>query len=150
MSVDKKTIENMLNLALATSLNHLDFYLSASNEYEDPKTRALLIVMAELEEEIAASIEEMMIHGIATAVQQAAEFNPDEGPDETPFDLRRAEQDKRIYLCNKILDLEIKGYTFYLSIAARAKSELISRLFQHLAMLKAKQIDRIRRVCQTF
>ena len=48
------------------------------------------------------------------------------------------------------LKQEIKGYTFYLSIAARAKTELASRLFEYLAFIKSQQIDQIRKVCTTF
>lgn len=150
MSTDRKSIAQMLNLALATSLNHLDFYLTAANEAQDPKIKALLMVLGESEEELAAEIEKMMMSGVATAVQEVAEFGEDEAPDETPFDLYRAETDQRLFICNTALDMEVKGYTFYLSVAARAKSEVISRLFEYFAHMKAEQIKRIRRMCSTF
>jgi rubrerythrin len=150
MSTDRKSIGQMLNLALATSLNHLDFYLTAANEAQDPMIKALLMVLGESEEELAGEIERMMMSGIGTAVQEVAGYDQGEAPDETPFDLYRAETDQRLFICNTALDMEVKGYTFYLSVAARAKSEVISRLFEYFAHMKARQITRIRRMCETF
>ena len=149
MSKEKKNIDNMLNLALATSLNHLNFYMNAANEAQDPKIKALLTVLGESEEELSAEIERMMVAGISTAFQEAAGLKG-ESPDETPFDLYRAETDPRLSICNTALDMEVKGYTFYLSVAARAKSEVVSRLFEYFAHFKAIQIRRIRRICETF
>jgi len=74
----------------------------------------------------------------------------DELPDETPFDLTREDTDPRIFICNKALRKEVKGYTFYLAIAARATSRPISRLFEYLAHVKMLQIKKIRRACETF
>ncbi|TFG07580.1 hypothetical protein EU538_08595 [Candidatus Thorarchaeota archaeon] len=150
MSRTKSQIEHMLNLALALSLNHYKFYLDAAEAVSSPKTKALLLVLAESEESLAGEIEDMIATGIVDEIEKAAEFDEEDSPDETPFALERMDTDPRIYICNKSLEQEIKGYTFFLSIAARAKSELISRLFQYFAHTKREQIAKIRRVCETF
>ncbi len=149
MSRTKSQVEHMLNLALATSLNHYKFYADAAEAVENPKTKALLMVLAESEENLAEEIEDMIMTGILDAVEKAVQFDDESSPDETPFDLVRAETDPRIFICNKALQQEIKGYTFFLSIAARAKSEVISHLFQYFAHIKHEQIRKIRRVCGT-
>lgn len=150
MAVEKKEIEHMLNLALATSLNHQKFYMDAAAEATDSHIKALLTVLGESEDEIAAEIERMRVMGVVGAVLESDTSSSDSPPDETPFDLQRAETDQRLFICNTALAMEIKGYTFYLSIAVRAKSELISRLFEYLARRKAAQISKIRRMCETF
>ncbi len=150
MTVDHRSLMHMLNLALATSLNHYKFYLDAANEATEPKIKALLMVLSESEEQLAAEIERMIAEGIAGPVQEAVRYADETPPDETPFDLHRAETDPRLFICNTALEMELKGYTFYLSIATRAKSEVIHRLFLYFAHLKAEQIKKLRRVCQTF
>ncbi len=150
MTTDPRHIVHMLNLALATSLNHYKFYLDAANEATEPKIKALLMVLGESEEQLAAEIERMMVEGVTGPVQEATKYENEEPPDETPFDLHRAETDQRLFICNTALDMELKGYAFYLSIAARAKSEVIHRLFLYFAHLKSEQIKKIRRMCESF
>ncbi len=147
---DYTPIKHMLRLALATVLNHYKFYSDAARVAQTTTVRALLTVLAEQEEELAGRIEEMLARGIVEAVDTAAHIDFEEDPDPTPFDLVRAETDPRLFVCNKALEQEIKAYTFFLSIAARSHSEIVSRLFQYFAHTKFIQIKRIRRVCETF
>ncbi|TXT56538.1 MAG: hypothetical protein BAJATHORv1_20127 [Candidatus Thorarchaeota archaeon] len=142
-------VYNMLNLALANSLNHMQFYLDAANAVETPKIKALLMVLAEAEEELAEKIEDMMITGIVDEVSEAAGIHLEE-PDETPFDLAREDSDPRIFICNKALRQEANGFSFYRSIAIRAKSDVVRSLFTYFAHFKTEQIRKIRRICDTF
>ncbi len=144
-------VTQMLKIALTTVANHYQYYHKASLAAETPAVKALLTVLAETEEELMDKIREMMRFGISTEMQELAEVDLlDKEPDPTPFDLAREDSDPRIFVCNKALDHEIKGYTFFLSIAARAKSKVVSRLFEYFAYVKMIQIERIRRVCGTF
>lgn len=150
MREDVSPVQHMLRLALATTLNHYKFYTDASKVAQTTTVKALLTLLAESEEELASKIEDMMARGIVEAVELAGHLSGEETPDPTPFDLARAETDPRLFVCNKALDQELKAYTFFLSIAARARSEVISRLFHYFAHVKAEQIVRIRNVCETF
>ena len=109
------------------------------------------MVLADTEAELMDQLKSMMIRGIIAELEELSEA-PDryDSPDEMPFDLEREDTDPRIFVCNKALEKELKGYTFFLSIAARAKSKVISRLFEYLAYVKVKQIGRIRKVCESF
>jgi rubrerythrin len=146
----------MLKLALATSLNQLQFYESAAETAQIPEVKALLNVLAESEEAMIDRIEQMLsisrnplmiVDEISESFQELESL---EDPDETPFDLYRSETDPRIFICNKALEMTLKGYSFFLSISVRAKSDLVSQIFQYFARQKADQIARIRRVCETF
>lgn len=144
-------VTQMLKLALTTVANHYQYYHKASMAAETPEVKALLTVLAETESELMDKIKEMMRFGISTELQELSDSNLlDEEPDATPFDLTREDTDPRIFVCNKALNHEIKGYTFFLSIAARAKSKVVSRLFEYFAYVKLVQIGRIRRICDTF
>ena len=144
-------VTQMLKVALTTVANHYQYYHKAAMAAETPEVKALLNVLAETEEELMDKIREMMRFGISTEMQELSDVDLlDKEPDPTPFDLERAESDPRIFIWNKALDHEVKGYTFFLSIAARAKSKVVSRLFEYFAYMKMVQIDRIRRVCGTF
>jgi len=149
MSQKKSPIERMLNLALATALNQYQFYLDASSTVRTDEMKELLLFLSKSEEAIIDKIESMMFSGIVDAVDQAGRIELEE-PDETPFDLMRAETDPRLFVCNRALRMAMSAYTFYLSIAARAKSEVISRLFHYLAYAKTEQIKLIRSVCESF
>jgi rubrerythrin len=146
----------MLKLALATSLNQLQFYENAAETAQIPEVKALLNILAESEEEMIDRIEQMLsisrnplliVDEISESVEELEAF---EDPDATPFDLHRTDTDPRIFICNKALEMTLKGYSFFLSISVRAKSDLVSRLFQYFARQKADQIEDIRRVCETF
>ena len=150
MREDVTPIQHMLRLALATTLNHYKFYTDAARVAQTTTVKALLTLLGQMEEELADKIEEMMAVGITDAVELAGHLDPNETPDATPFDLSRAETDPRLFVCNKALEQEVKAYTFFLSIAARARSEIVSRLFQYFAYVKFDQISRIRKVCSTF
>ncbi|MDF1539299.1 MAG: hypothetical protein P1Q69_10405 [Candidatus Thorarchaeota archaeon] len=147
----KNPVEQMLKLAHTTIANHYQYYHNAALNVETPDVKALLMVLADTEAELMDKIKSMMVRGIITELEEIVEA-PDwnETPDEMPFDLTREDTDPRIFVCNKALKNEIKGYTFFLSIAARAKSKVISRLFEYLAYVKLQQIHRIRKVCESF
>ena len=93
----------------------------------------------------------MMVTGILDEIEAMGRVEVGaDPPDDSPIAPERIDTDPRIFVCNKALEQEIKGYTFYLAIAARAKTELASRLFEYLAFIKSQQIDQIRKVCTTF
>jgi len=144
-------INQMLKLALTTAASHYQYYHRAAMNVETPDVKALLMVLADVEDELMDLIGGMMATGIVGALEELEQTEDrDELPDETPFDLTREETDPRIFICNKALRKEVKGYTFYLAIAARSKSRPISRLFEYLAYVKMLQIKKIRRACETF
>ena len=156
MSTQKSPIMRMLKLALATSLNQLNFFETAANTAQIPEVKALLSILAESEEAMIDSIERMLSisRNPLLIVDEITESSEDmeslEEPDETPFDLLRNETDPRIFVCNKALETTLKGYSFFLSISVRAKSDLVSRIFQYFARQKVEQIEKIRKVCETF
>jgi len=147
----KNPVEQMLRLAHTTTASHYQYYHNAALNVETADVKALLMVLAETEAELMDKIKAMMIRGIIAELEELSEApDRDETPNEMPFDLTREETNPRIFVCNMALKKEIKGYTFFLSIAARAKSKVISRLFEYLAYVKLQQIRRIRKVCESF
>jgi hypothetical protein len=149
---------HLLKLALTTAANQYDFYLKAANAAETPQVKALLMVLADTEGELVDRIRLMMTTGILDAIEEVVKEtfsyeDPDPTPfgmDRTPFAASNPDTDPRLYVCNRALEKEFSGYTFYKSISSRAKSELIRRLFEYFASIKSKQIVRIRKVCSTF
>ncbi len=151
MSSQKNPVEAMLKIALTTVSNHYQYYHRAAMGVQTPQVRALLEILAETESELIEKIRNMMRFGISEELSEISDADLlSEDPDSTPFDLSREETDPRIFVCNKALDHEVKGYTFFLSIAARAKSRVVSRLFEYFAYVKLVQIRRIRRICESF
>ncbi|TFG29638.1 hypothetical protein EU527_15630 [Candidatus Thorarchaeota archaeon] len=152
------SLHRMLQVALTTSANHYDFYLKAANAVETPTVKALLMVLAETEGELIERIRLMMSTGVLDAIEEVAKdtfsiHEPDPTPfglDRTPFAKVNPDTDPRLFVCNRALEMEFKGFTFYSSISSRAKSELMRRLYEYLASIKAKQIEKIRKVCETF
>jgi len=150
--------QHLLKLALTTTANQYDFYLKAANAAETPQVKALLMVLAETEGELIERIRLMMTTGILDVVEEVVKESfsykdPDPTPfgmDRTPFAESNIDTDPRLYVCNKALEKEFSGFTFYRSISSRAKSELIRRVFDYLAYIKSEQIARIRKVCTTF
>jgi hypothetical protein len=155
---DATSHQQLLKLALTTSANHYSFYLRAADAAETPQVKALLMVLAESEGELIERIRLMMTTGILEAIEEVAKetFSYEEpdptpfGMDRTPFSTSNPDTDPRLYVCNKALEMEFSGYTFYRSIGARAKSELIRRLYEYFAFIKSEQIEKIRRVCVSF
>ena len=146
----KNPVEHMLNLALATATRHFEFYHNAAMQVETPEVKALLLILADSEGKMIEEIRDMIVTGILDEIEKVSEFDPTANPpDDTPFSPERNDTDPRVFVCNKALQQEVKGYTFYLSIATRAKSEMVSRLFEYFAQIKAEQIQRIRKVCQS-
>ena len=148
----------MLRVALTISANHYDFYLKAANVVETPKVKALLMVLADTEGDLIDRIRRMMSTGILDAVEVAAKDtfsigDPDPTPfgmDRTPFAQSNPDTDPRFFICNRALEMEFKGFTFYNSISSRAKSIMMKRLYEYLAYIKSQQIEKIRKVCETF
>jgi rubrerythrin len=151
MSKRQQEIKAMLRVALTTTANHYQYYHKAAMGAETPKVKALLMVLADEEAELMDRVRDMLATGITEELEELSQtYKPENLPNEMPFDLSREETDPRIYVCNQALKNEVKGYTFFLSIAARAKSEIISRLFEYFAYRKMGQMKKIRRVCETF
>ncbi|MFW9809361.1 MAG: hypothetical protein ACFFE6_08280 [Candidatus Thorarchaeota archaeon] len=146
----KNPLDPLLNMAMAMSTRHYEYYMEAAENIETPQVKALLLVLAETESDLIAHIRHMMVTGILDEIEVMERVDADDPPDDSPIAPERMETDPRIFVCNKALEQEVKGYTFYLSIAARAKTELASRLFEYLAFIKSKQIEQIRNVCITF
>jgi len=155
---DKTAVQNMLRVALTTAANHYDFYLKAANAVETPKVKALLMVLADTEGDLMDRIRLMMTTGILDAVEEVRKKSfslgdPDPTPfgmDRTPFAESNPDTDPRLYVCNRALEMEFKGFTFFSSISSRAKSEMMKRLYEYLAFIKSQQIQKIRKVCETF
>jgi rubrerythrin len=147
----KNPLENLLNLALSMSEHHYEYYDMTAKSVETPQVQALLRVLADTERDLIIEIQDMIVTGVLDEIEEMGKVEVgDDPPDVTPFAPERNDSDPRIFVCNKSLEQEVKGYTFYLSIAARAKSELVSRVFEYLAFIKSEQIERIRKVCETF
>jgi hypothetical protein len=146
----KNPLDPLLNMAMAMSTRHYEYYSETAEKVQTPKVKALLNVLAETESDLIAHIRHMMITGILDEIEVMERVDGGAPPDDSPISPERIDSDPRIFVCNKALEQEIKGYTFYLSIAARAKTELASRLFEYLAFVKSKQIEQIRNVCITF
>lgn len=147
----KNPLENLLNLALSMSTRHHEYYDETADSVEIPQVKALLRVLADTERDLIIEIQDMIVTGVLDEIEEMGRVEVGaDPPDDTPFAPDRNDSDPRIFVCNKALAQEVKGYTFYLSIAARAKSELVSRVFEYLAFIKSEQIERIRKVCETF
>ncbi len=155
---ESSSVQSMLKLALTTSANHYDFYLKAANAVETTQVKALLMVLADTEGELMERIRLMMTTGILDQIEEVAsesfstvEPNPTPfGMDRTPFAVSNPDTDPRLFACNRALEMEFKGFSFFSSISSRAKSELIKRLYEYFAHIKAEQIEKIRKVCETF
>ncbi|MDH4213925.1 MAG: hypothetical protein OEV85_08385 [Candidatus Thorarchaeota archaeon] len=155
---DKTAVQNMLRVALTTAANHYDFYLKAANAVETPRVKALLLVLAETEGDLMDRIKLMMTTGILDAIEEVRkesffQEDPDPTPfgmDRTPFAQSNPDTDPRFYVCNRALEMEFKGFSFFNSIASRAKSEIMRRLYEYLAFIKSDQIRKIRKVCESF
>lgn len=155
MTTNKDPVKHLLNLALATAMNDLQFYQDVFEKTQSPEAKALLLVLQESEEALISAIEEMMVSGIFSAIEEARKKKYSMvPPDKSPFDFASpfstGLQFDRWSICNSTLERGVKAYTFYLSIAARAKSEMVSLLFQYIAYLKARHIKRLRKVCESF
>jgi tRNA isopentenyl-2-thiomethyl-A-37 hydroxylase MiaE len=147
----KNPLDTFLNMAMAMSTRHYEYYMETAENIETPQIKALLLVLAESESDLIAHINHMMVTGILDEIEVMDRVEVDGNPpDDSPIAPERMDTDPRIFVCNKALEQEVKGYTFYLSLAARAKSELTSRLFEYLAYIKSQQIKQIRKVCITF
>ncbi len=154
---DAKALHSLLNIALTTSANHYDFYLKAARAVETPQVKALLLVLSETEGDLIERIRGMMATGILEEIEEIAKAPHEDDPDPTPFGMDRTpfsasnpDTDPRLFACNRALEMEFKGYAFYKSVAGRAKSEVVRRLFEYFAHIKSLQIDKIRRVCSSF
>lgn len=155
MSGTSDSVRHMLNMALATALNDLEYYQRTLERTNNPEVRALLLVLEESEEDLIEKIEHMMIAGIVDAVLETKDSKARyEAPNENPFEFASpfasSLQFQRWTICNETLERSLKAYSFYLSIAARAKSEVVSALLLYLANVKSRHIMRLRKVCESF
>ena len=147
----KNPLETLLKLALSMSERNHEYYDETSDNVEIPQVKALLRVLADTERDLIIEIQDMIVTGVLDEIEEMGRVEVGaDPPNNTPFAPERNDSDPRIFVCNKALEQEVKGYTFYLSISARAKSELVSRVFEYLAFIKSEQIERIRKVCETF
>jgi hypothetical protein len=147
----KNPLDPLLNMAMAMSTRHYEYYMETAENVKTPQVKALLLVLAETESDLIAHINHMIVTGVLDEIETMGRVEVGvDPPDDSPIAPDRIDTDPRIFVCNKALEQEIKGYTFYLSIAARAKTELASRLFEYLAFIKQQQIEQIRNVCITF
>ncbi|MCK5265341.1 MAG: hypothetical protein KAR03_07010 [Candidatus Thorarchaeota archaeon] len=147
----KNPLETLLNIALSMSTRHYEYYDETADSVEIPQVKALLRVLADTERDLIIEIQDMIVTGVLDEIEEMGRVEVgDDPPDDTPFAPDRNDTDPQIFVCNKALEQEVKGYTFYLSISARAKSELVSRVFEYLAFIKSEQIERIRKVCESF
>ncbi len=147
----KNPLDPLLNMAMAMSTRHYEYYSETAEQVQTPQVKALLLVLADTERDLIAHIRHMMVTGVLDEIEAMGMVDVGaDPPDDSPISPERIDTDPRIFICNKALEQELKGYTFYLSIAARAKTELASRLFEYLAFVKSQQIEQIRKVCVTF
>jgi len=138
----------MLKLALSTAMSELELFLSLSETAEMLEVKTLLGYLVESESWLIEKLRHMMITGIVDELEELSSLDDrDAIPDSTPFAPTRVENDPRIFVCNKVLSESIKTYTLYLRLATRAKSDLVSGLFEYLAYLKRQQIYQLRRAC---
>ncbi len=151
MSKDLNPLDEMIGLAISLTTSTEKYYRNAAKSAEMPEVKALLTVLADSESELITKLHHMNLSGIVDELEELENADDrDEVPNETPFDPSRESTNPRIFVCNKSLKKEIKSYTFFLTLATRASSVLVSRLFEYLAHLKMLQVKRIRKVCSSF
>lgn len=150
MSRALNPINVMLKLALNTLEEHHEYYENTAANEETAEVKALLLLLAETEAEMIGRIQDMYIDGIVEEIDEISKIGEVPAPDDTLYDSARESHDERIFVCNEALRQELKAYTFFLSLATRVKSNVISHLFEYFAYLKTQQIEKIRRVCSTF
>ena len=141
----------MLKLALSTARSQHELFVSLSETAKMPEVKSLLAYLMESESWMIDKLQHMMITGIVDELEELSSLGDrDAIPDSTPFDPTREKTDPRIFVCNKVLSGSIKTYTLYLRLATRAKSELVSGLFEYLAYMKRQQIYELRRACSRY
>ena len=141
----------MIGLAISLTTSTEKYYRNTAKRAEMPEVKALLTVLADSESDLITKLHHMNLSGIVDELEELENADDrDEVPNDTPFDPSREGTDPRIFVCNKSLKKEIKSYTFFLTLATRANSTLVSRLFEYLAHLKMLQVKRIRKVCASF
>jgi hypothetical protein len=144
-------LEPMLKLAKASAKSDHEYFQELAEEANMPEVKLLLFVLAEAEAKMLDKIQHMMLTGIVDELEELDEIKDrDTVPDSSPIKPERMNTDPRIFVCNKVLEKSIKTYTLYLRLATRAKSELVSRLFEYLAYLKKKQISELRNRCEAY
>ena len=141
----------MLKLAMASAKSDHEYFQELASEAQMPEVKLLLFVLAESESKMLDKIQHMMLTGIVDELEELDDIkNRDAVPDSSPIQPHRIDTDPRIFVCNKVLEKSIKTYTLYLRLATRAKSELVSRLFEYLAHLKMRQVTELRRMCESY
>ncbi|MFQ5832907.1 MAG: hypothetical protein ACE5H4_09410 [Candidatus Thorarchaeota archaeon] len=141
----------MLRLALSTARSQHKLFVSLTDTSKMPEVKSLLAYLVESESWMIERLQHMMITGIVDELEELSRLEDrDSVPDPSPFDLSREETDPRIFVCNKVLKESVDTYTIYLRLATKAKSELVSGLFEYLAYMKRQQIHELRRACEQY
>ncbi len=100
----KNPLDPLLNMALALSTRHYEFYMETAENVETPQVKALLLVLAETESDLIAHIRHMMVTGVLDEIEAMGRVEvSDDPPDASLFAPERIDTDPRIYVCNKAL-----------------------------------------------
>ncbi len=138
----------MLKIALITARSQHEFLVQLANKAKMVEVKTLLYTLAESESRAVEKIVHMMATGIVDELEEMENSSElDTVPDSTPFSPSRNDTDPRIFICNEVLTKSVSTYTLYLRFATRAKSEVVSRLFEYLADEEKKQIVELRTIC---
>ena len=82
----KNPLDPLLNMALAMSTHHYEYYSETAGQIETPQVKALLLVLAETESELIAHIRHMMATGILDEIEAMGRVNVgDDPPDDSPI-----------------------------------------------------------------
>ncbi|MFX1485153.1 MAG: hypothetical protein ACFFCP_18385, partial [Promethearchaeota archaeon] len=65
----KNPLDPLLNMAMAMSTRHYEYYMETAENIETPQVKALLLVLAETESELIAHIRHMMVTGILDEIE---------------------------------------------------------------------------------
>ncbi|MFW9800848.1 MAG: hypothetical protein ACFFD9_10455 [Candidatus Thorarchaeota archaeon] len=125
--------------------------MSLNETAKMPEVKSLLACLVKSESWMIEKLQHMMITGIVDELDELSQLEDrDSVPNPTPFDISREDTDPRIFVCNKVLRESINTYTMYLRLATKAKSELVSGLFEYLAYMKRQQIRELRLACERY
>ncbi|NHJ14671.1 MAG: hypothetical protein EAX95_13410 [Candidatus Thorarchaeota archaeon] len=148
---DLDPLTPMLKLALSSAKFDHEYFQSLAAEAKMPEVKLLLFVLAESESKMIEKIQHMMLTGVVDELEELSGIKDrDAVPDSTPIKPSKIDTDPRVFVCNKVLEKSIKTYMLYLRLATRAKSELVSRLFEYLAHLKMRQVVDLRSRCEAY
>ncbi len=117
----KNPLDPLLNMAMAMSTRHYEFYMETAENVETPQVKALLLVLAETESDLIAHIRHMMVTGILDEIEAMGRVEVSDDPQHSSnYAPERIDTDTRIFVFNKALLQEVLGYTFYICFYCRA------------------------------